>query len=163
MTPTVIQNQSSASGLTSINETIVGSDYYVEENVVVTAEVAISDKINFTTENIIQKQDSILPETIKTYKATSYAHDANIALLWGILSIVLFPLGAILGAIGIVKSIKALRQIRNEPASYIGSIRAKIGLALSVIGGLAGFIILFFVIAIFLSWLGWINFPLPQA
>jgi hypothetical protein len=158
-----LQNQPSPSGLNSVHATSAGLDYYVEENELVITEAATSDAFASNLENIIQKPDTIQSETIKTIKAASYAHDANIALLWGILSIVLFPLGAILGAIGIVKSIKALRQIINEPASYNGLIRARIGLGLSIIGGLAGLIILFLVILIFLSWLGWINFALPQA
>ncbi len=157
-------SSTSASGLTEIVQTTSAPDYYVstENNIEITinenhAPVASITKTG-TTETItapVEEKNTTEPETPD--------QSANWALFWGILAFVLFPLGLIFGTIGIVKSIKALRQIKADPENFKGLGRARVALILSIIGAFLGLIIGISALLILMAWLNWISLPLPQA
>lgn len=157
-------SSTSASGLTEVVQTTSASDYYVstENNIEITineihAPVASITKTG-TPETItapVEEKNTTEPETPD--------QSANWALFWGILAFVLFPLGLIFGTIGIVKSIKALRQIKADPENFKGLGRARVALILSIIGAFLGLIIGISALLILMAWLNWISLPLPQA
>ena len=154
----------SASGLTEVVQTTSAPDYYVSiENDI---EVYVKEKHKPVT--IIEK--TITPETItasieeeNTTEPENPAQSANWALFWGILAIVIFPLGLVFGLIGITKSIKAIRQIKADPESFKGLGRARVALVLSSIGSFLGLIISVSALLLLMAWLNWISLPLPQA
>lgn len=153
----------SASGLTEVVETSSAPDYYVStENDI---EVYVMEK--HTPVTSIEKTST--PETItasieeeNTTQPENPAQSANWALFWGILAIVIFPLGLVFGLIGITKSIKAIRQIKADPESFKGLGRARVGLALSIVGAYLGLIVFILAILLLMAWLQWITLPLPQ-
>lgn len=153
----------SASGLTEVVETTSAPDYYVStENDI---EVYVNEKQAPVT--IIEKTSK--PETIKastddenTIEPENPAKSANWALFWGILALVLFPLGLVFGLIGITKSIKAIRQIKADPENIKGLGKARVGLALSIVAAYLGLIIFILALLLLMAWLQWITLPLPQ-